>query len=109
MGGLIVSLRAGCSAACGVQDERWGRHSNDEMQRMGLPLNHVFSCIGAFELADGTRLLRLRSPWGEGATEWAGRWSRGASEWTPSRRAEMPAYTAGRDGTFFISLEDFCE
>lgn len=99
-------IDAGCSAACGVADENWGKHTNAAMDELGVVYNHVFSCVGARELADGTRLLRLRNPWGDGSG-WNGAWSDQSGDWTEERQSEVPEYSARNDGTFWIAMEDF--
>jgi len=105
---IVAACDAGCSAACGVADEAWAKHTNAEMDSLGVVYNHVFSCVGYKALEDGTRLLWLRNPWGEGG-EWTGPWSDSAPEWTAERRAEVPEFAEKNDATFFISLEDFYE
>jgi len=102
------AVAKGCAAACGVADEKWGKHSNEEMKALGVVCNHVFSCVGTHALEDGTRLLRLRNPWGQGG-EWSGAWSDKSEEWTEERKAEVPEFTDKNDGTFFITVEDFYE
>eukprot|EP00419_Tripos_fusus_P008265 CAMPEP_0172698368 /NCGR_PEP_ID=MMETSP1074-20121228/29426_1 /TAXON_ID=2916 /ORGANISM="Ceratium fusus, Strain PA161109" /LENGTH=682 /DNA_ID=CAMNT_0013519399 /DNA_START=75 /DNA_END=2123 /DNA_ORIENTATION=+ len=102
------AVAKGCAAACGVADEEFGKHSNEEMKKLGVVYNHVFSCVGTYTLADGTRLLRLRNPWGQGG-EWSGAWSDKSEEWTEERKAEVPDFTDKNDGTFFIKVEDFYE
>lgn len=103
---IKAHIDAGCSAACGVADENWGRHTNAAMDEVGVVYNHVFSCVGARQLSDGTRLLRLRNPWGDGSG-WSGAWSDQSEHWTEERKAEVPEYSAENDGTFWISMEDF--
>jgi len=102
------AVEKGCAAACGVADETWGKHSNEEMKNLGVVYNHVFSCVGTYALEDGTRLLRLRNPWGQDG-EWSGAWSDKSEEWTEERKAEVPDFTDKNDGTFFITVEDFYE
>mmetsp|Transcript_75016 Transcript_75016/g.223574 ORF Transcript_75016/g.223574 Transcript_75016/m.223574 type:complete len:718 (-) Transcript_75016:50-2203(-) len=103
---VVAACDAGCAAACGVADENWGKHTNAEMDAVGVVYNHVFSCVGYRQLEDGARLLRLRNPWGEGG-EWRGPWSDGSAEWTEERKAEVPEHAARDDGAFFISIQDF--
>eukprot|EP00931_Biecheleriopsis_adriatica_P007836 TRINITY_DN109089_c0_g1_i1.p1 TRINITY_DN109089_c0_g1~~TRINITY_DN109089_c0_g1_i1.p1 ORF type:complete len:710 (+),score=164.45 TRINITY_DN109089_c0_g1_i1:23-2131(+) len=105
---VTEAIDAGGVAACGVADEKWAKHSNAEMDQLGVVYNHVFSCIGYRILSDGTRLMRLRNPWGEGG-EWKGPWSDGAPEWTDERKAEVPEYGNKDDAAFFLTVEDFYE
>lgn len=105
---ITKAVDAGCAAACGVADETWAKHTNAEMDKLGVVYNHVFSCIGYKVLQDGPRLLRLRNPWGEGG-EWKGPWCDGAPEWTDERKAEVPEYLTKDDAAFFITVEDFYE
>lgn len=55
-------------------------------------------------LQDGTRLVKLRNPWGKG--EWKGDWSDNSNLWTPQLRQQL-AVAHNNDGIFFMNYEDF--
>ena len=81
------------------------------MKELGVVYNHVFSAVGAFELSDGTRLVRLRNPWGEHG-EWKGDWSDGSRLWDKRPDAveaigDKGKVREGDDGAFFIAHDDF--
>lgn len=54
-------------------------------------------------LDDGTRLLKIRNPWGN--FEWKGDWSDTSDLWTSDLK-EYCDFTEANDGTFFMSWED---
>jgi len=73
-------------------------------QNTGIVPGHAYSVIAAKE-RDGVKLLNVRNPWGE--FEWGGAWSDNAEEWTEEMiEAFEPSFDA-KDGSFWISLEDF--
>ncbi|KAI9718816.1 MAG: hypothetical protein M1828_006578 [Chrysothrix sp. TS-e1954] len=78
--------------------------SSTQALDMGLFTEHIYSILAAREY-NGTRLIKLRNPWGRG---------RGLGRWSGT---EMPVAAAralgydGRvdDGVFWFQLEDFLE
>lgn len=73
-------------------------------QDHGIVPGHAYSVIAAKE-RDGIRLLNVRNPWGE--FEWGGAWSDNSEEWTEEMiEAFEPDFDA-KDGSFWISYEDF--
>lgn len=71
---------------------------NDLESKYGLVEGHAFAIISVFELGDGTRLLKIRNPWG--SKEWNGAWSDTSPEWTPALKRDL-GWTSADDGTFF--------
>eukprot|EP01128_Nolandella_sp_AFSM9_P006737 TRINITY_DN3534_c0_g1_i2.p1 TRINITY_DN3534_c0_g1~~TRINITY_DN3534_c0_g1_i2.p1 ORF type:complete len:1010 (-),score=203.23 TRINITY_DN3534_c0_g1_i2:69-2660(-) len=83
---------------------------DDEVTEMetpeGLLMNHAYGILHVEEV-NGTRLVRVRNPWGSGI-EWNGAYSDGAKEWTQ----ELIDYfdvEFGDDGTFFMEFLDWAE
>jgi hypothetical protein len=62
-----------------------GAASIDNNSSASLPLgifkNHGYGILHAEEF-QGTRLLRVRNPWG--GADWTGAWAPGSAEWTPA-------------------------
>ena len=83
----------------------------------GIADNHAYSVVGAYRagtvlglgLNQGTRLVKVRNPWGKGG-EWKGPWGDGTKEWDENPHiAKEVGYVPGNDGTFFMTIEDFCD
>ncbi|CAK7199147.1 hypothetical protein SEUCBS139899_001819 [Sporothrix eucalyptigena] len=75
--------------------------------RDGITEGHAYNIMEAKTLKNGTRLLKLRNPWGKvKAGTWEGAWSDGSKEWTTETKEEV-GHTFGSDSTFWISYEDF--
>ena len=70
----------------------------------GVACGHAYSILAKVELSDGTRLLKLRNPWG--AEQYSGDWSDESELWTQWARDEVGAYVAN-DGIFFMDLDSF--
>lgn len=70
----------------------------------GLVPGHAYTIIGAAELSNGQKLIRLRNPWGK--EQYTGPYSDASSDWTEALKAEVD-YVNGNDGFFFIKLSDF--
>lgn len=64
----------------------------------GLHSAHAYSFLGAFTLDDGTRLAKIRNPWGR--TTYKGPWNNEDSRWTAANKKKT-GYTEGNDGIFF--------
>ncbi|KAJ4424141.1 hypothetical protein N0V82_001189 [Gnomoniopsis sp. IMI 355080] len=87
----------GCST--GLLDGGYGA-------RDGITEGHAYVIMDARELKDGTRLCKLRNPWGKiKKGNWEGAWSDGSKEWTHEAQEELN-HTFGSDSTFWISYED---
>ncbi|KAH8746244.1 hypothetical protein F5883DRAFT_700878 [Diaporthe sp. PMI_573] len=87
----------GCST--GLLDGGYG-------ERDGIAEGHAYVVMEARTLKDGTRLCKLRNPWGHVKKgNWEGAWSDGSKEWTTEVKQELD-HTFGSDSTFWISYED---
>ena len=65
---------------------------------------HAFTVNDALKLSDGTKLIRIRNPWG---SEWYdGPWSDKSIMWTEKYKKEA-GYVDGNDGLWFISDSDY--
>jgi len=71
----------------------------------GLVGDHAYSVLRCVE-AEGNRLVCCRNPWGQG--EWTGKWgdNNAEGEWTDAMN-EATGHTLEKDGTFWMSIEDF--
>ena len=97
--GGIIACFAGDAAKCGIVGP------------------HLYSVLGVYRagtvlglgLNQGTRLVKIRNPWGHGG-EWKGPWGDGTKEWDEnSHIAKEVGYVPGDDGTFFMHIDDFCD
>ena len=70
----------------------------------GIVPGHAYSVIAAKE-AQGVKLLNVRNPWGE--FEWGGAWSDNSEEWTEEMIEAIEPNFDSKDGSFWISYEDF--
>ncbi|KAK3368666.1 hypothetical protein B0H63DRAFT_79367 [Podospora didyma] len=87
----------GCST--GLLDGGYG-------DRDGISEGHAYVVMEARTLKNGTRLLKLRNPWGKTKKGiWEGAWSDGSKEWTTEVQEEL-GHTFGNDSVFWISYED---
>ncbi|KAK3387482.1 calpain family cysteine protease [Podospora didyma] len=84
-----------------------------DWKKGGLALGHAYSILGATEEVgeegEKVRLVRIRNPWGERASngigEWNGPWSDGSKEWTPYWLKKLN-HKFGDDGIFWMSYKD---
>ncbi|KAK4188609.1 putative calpain [Podospora australis] len=87
----------GCST--GLLDGGYG-------DRDGISEGHAYVVMEARTLKNGTRLLKLRNPWGKTKKGiWEGAWSDGSKEWTTEVQEEL-GHQFGSDSVFWISYED---
>ncbi|KAK3681783.1 hypothetical protein B0T22DRAFT_485253 [Podospora appendiculata] len=87
----------GCST--GLLDGGYG-------DREGISEGHAYVVMEARTLKNGTRLLKLRNPWGKTKKGiWEGAWSDGSKEWTTEAQEEL-GHQFGSDSVFWISYED---
>ena len=87
----------GCST--GLLDGGYG-------DREGISEGHAYVVMEARTLKNGTRLLKLRNPWGKTKKGiWEGAWSDGSKEWTTEVQQEL-GHQFGSDSVFWISYED---
>lgn len=90
-----------CAGTPGVDKFTEGGGPDDSH---GIVPGHAYSVIAAKE-KEGIRLLNVRNPWGE--FEWGGAWSDNSEEWTEEMIEAFEANFDAKDGTFWISYEDF--
>ncbi|KXX81841.1 Calpain-D [Madurella mycetomatis] len=87
----------GCST--GLLDGGYG-------ERDGISEGHAYVVMEARTLKNGTRLVKLRNPWGKTKKGiWEGAWSDGSKEWTTEVQEEL-GHQFGSDSVFWISYED---
>ena len=87
----------GCST--GLLDGGYG-------DRDGIEEGHAYVVMEARTLKSGTRLVKLRNPWGKTKKGiWEGAWSDGSKEWTTEAQEEL-GHQFGSDSVFWISYED---
>ncbi|KAK3323026.1 hypothetical protein B0H66DRAFT_602440 [Apodospora peruviana] len=87
----------GCST--GLLDGGYG-------DRDGITEGHAYVVMEARTLKDGTRLVKLRNPWGKTKKGiWEGAWSDGSKEWTTEAQEEL-GHQFGSDSVFWISYDD---
>merc|ERR1719495_2337952 len=84
--------------ACGVSDI-----DKQEYDRVGLISRHAYSVLDVKQLKRGTRLVKLRNPWGNHS--WTGRWSDASSLWTPKLRKKLLP-DGVEAGVFWMAFED---
>lgn len=72
----------------------------------GLVSGHAYSVLKVVE-AEGNQLVCIRNPWGSG--EWTGKWgdNNKEGEWTDEMK-EATGHKVGEDGTFWMTVADFC-
>ena len=58
----------------------FGKGSDKDTNDIGVPYRHAFTVNGAVELSDGTKLIRIRNPWG--SELFHGDWSDSSTKWT---------------------------
>lgn len=75
----------------------------NSMDERGMVSNHAYSIIEARTIPDGTRLLKVRNPWGD--TEWEGDYSDRSKKWTEELR-KLLKHEDKDDGIFWITYRD---
>ena len=72
----------------------------------GLSMGHAYTVLKTETLDNGTRLVKLRNPWGE--EKYKGDWSDTSDKWTQADKDKV-GFVEKDDGIFFMSVEDFHE
>ena len=72
---------------------------------VNLPGGHAYTLLGAAKLSNGTKLLKLRNPWGK--EDYEGPWSDVSSEMTDSVRQELSHEKNTKDGVFYVDMATF--
>ncbi len=80
-----------------------GENDSDKNEN-GIAFGHAYSVIGVKELQNGTRLVKVRNPWGKEGFN--GKWSDKSDAWTNETRAEVNLVNED-DGVFFIEFKDY--
>lgn len=103
MGGYLMD-----AAFLGNPEEDAAFAGGETVGFSGLVEGHCYGVMGLYVVGDpGTRLVKLRNPWGIGH-EWTGPWSDGSAQWESLDQEAKDAvgYVDEADGTFFMSIED---
>ncbi|KAL8383223.1 hypothetical protein RB595_006800 [Gaeumannomyces hyphopodioides] len=88
----------GCST--GLLD---GGHGN----RDGIQERHAYNVVETKTLKNGTRLLKLRNPWGTKRRGiWEGAYSDGSKEWNEQEVQQELKHSFGSDSVFWITYDD---
>lgn len=67
----------------------------------GLVYNHSYTLLGSAQLSNGTRLVKMRNPWGK--ETFNGNWSDYSNYWTNKFREEVGSVKKD-DGIFFMEI-----
>jgi calpain-15 len=62
---------------------------------------HAYAILGAYELSDGTKLVKTANPWGRDV--YRGDWSDNSPLWTEKFKEEV-SHEEESDGVFFQTL-----
>lgn len=81
-----------------------GTGSDKDENDIGIAYRHAYSVLKTHQLADGTKLIQCRNPWG--SETYYGPWSDASQKWTASYAAEV-GLEPGNDGVFWISASDY--
>ncbi|KAI6290837.1 hypothetical protein MCOR34_010330 [Pyricularia oryzae] len=74
--------------------------------RDGIQERHAYNVVETRTLKDGTRLVKLRNPWGaKGRGIWEGAYSDGSKEWNRQVQEEL-GHSFGSDSVFWITYDD---
>ena len=84
------------------------------VSQMGIVQGHAYAILKLVQVRDMRgqhKLIQLRNPWGKSRSnaEWQGAWNdKDSQNWTQRTKAKA-GFTAGQDGIFWMSFEDFVE
>lgn len=84
---------------------------NALLKSVGLIAGHAYTLLNCMQVpmdcstSQGTRLLELRNPWGNG--EWKGSWSDSSPLWTSELKARLKPNLSDDDGIFYMEMSDF--
>lgn len=90
-----------CAGTPGVDKFTEGGGPNEDH---GIVPGHAYSVIACKE-HKGVRLMNVRNPWGQ--FEWGGAWSDNSKEWTKEFRTALKPNFNSKDGSFWMSYQDF--
>ena len=83
-----------------------GNGSHDESNHDGLPYSHAYTILKTVQLSDGTKLVRIRNPWG--SETYHGDWSDDSDKWTEQFKQEA-GYVKADDGMWFMNASNYHE
>lgn len=95
--------------ACDAKDYALMGSSNshpdgDSAEIDGIVQGHAYALLSAHTIDDGTRLVKLRNPWGCG--EWTGDWCDSSDCWTDELKEQL-GWSEKDDGIFFMTYDDY--
>jgi glycosidase len=70
-----------------MDDAKWVMTTSNHRRNYGLPGGHAYTLLGAVTLNDGTKLVKIRNPWGSEA--YTGPYSDSSNEMTEAVRTEL--------------------
>ena len=82
--------------------KKWMMVVGNNLAVYGLPGNHAYSLMNTATLSDGTKLVKLRNPWG--TEQYTGPYS--DSQLTAAQIQELD-HVIGDDGVFWIDMNTF--
>lgn len=92
-------------AQCQEYDQKdWIMTASNHNPIYGLPGGHAYTLLGAKQLADGTKLLKMRNPWG--SEDYIGPWSDSSDQMTEAVRNEL-GHVKANDGVFYMDMDAF--
>ena len=74
------------------------------MNALGIAYRHAYTVIDTKKLKDGTKLVKIRNPWGE--EKYHGPWSDKDSRWTDENRTEVDLVEKD-DGLWWIDAANY--
>lgn len=81
-----------------------GGEGDSDANSDGLSYGHAYTVLGVKQLDDGTRLVKIRNPWG--AELYKGKFSDSSGRWTKETLKEA-GHTQADDGVFFMLFSDY--
>ena len=83
-----------------------GTGSDQDQNPLGVPFRHAFTINNSATLADGTKLLQIRNPWG--SETYHGPWSDKSDLWDDATR-EQVGLEVEDDGLWWMTAKDYHE
>ena len=80
-----------------------GFGDHNQQKPSGLSMSHAYTVLGTKLLSDGTKLVKMRNPWGK--EDYKDKFSDKSAEWTPARRKEVGDYKKANDGVFYMPID----
>ena len=83
--------------------------ANCHNKHASLITGHAYTMLGAIQLSNGVKLIRMRNPWG--SEKYTGPYNDNDAVWTPALKAEVArthgTHAWGDDGAFYLPVSDF--